>query len=360
MPERRGSVKGGTSAGDAAAADMGPGIQIGGAARQSCYVITLHFIALSRFVSMPLRLPPAVLGTLALAAAFSPGPGRGDTPIRVVATFSVLADMVGVVGTERVSVIGLVKGEQEMHGFQPTPSAARVLAGAHLVVSNGLGLEPWLPGLLRAVKFNGRQVEASRGLTPLPMRPHRHTEGRNTGTERVEPDPHAWHDPRNGQVYFRNIAAALAAIDAAGAAIYTANAATAEKRLQSLDAEARRRFDAIAPQRRRAIAGHDSFAYLAMAYRLELVPAAGGISEATQSAAAFRRLLRQMQENKIELLFLDDQSNPTVIEAIRRETGARIGGRLYSDAVKPGKIAGTYIEMLQHNIHTLLTAFESN
>ena len=284
--------------------------------------------------------------------------------VPVTATFSILGDLVQQVGGDQVSVSLLVGPNGDAHVYQPTPQDIRTLAQSKLLVSNGLGFEGWLERLDSASGFKGVKVVASQGIQPRHM-----AEEEEEGSEHEHEaeghhhhgglDPHAWNDPANVLVYVDNIVRGLSQVDPEHANLYQQNAARYKAQLQKLDADYRARFAQLPAERRRAITSHDAFGYLAQAYQLTLIGAQGLSTESEPSAAMIAGLIRQIRDEKIPALFIENISNPTLIQQIERETQARVGGELYSDALSPaGGAAASYQAMLEHNLSTLLAALE--
>ena len=286
--------------------------------------------------------------------------------VPVTATFSILGDLVQQVGGDQVSVSMLVGPNGDAHVYQPTPQDIRTLAQSKLLVSNGLGFEGWLERLDSASGFKGVKVVASQGIQPRHM-----AEEEEEGSEHEHEaeghhhhgglDPHAWNDPANVLVYVDNIVRGLSQVDPEHANLYQQNAARYKAQLQKLDADYRARFAQLPAERRRAITSHDAFGYLAQAYQLTLIGAQGLSTESEPSAAMIAGLIRQIRDEKIPALFIENISNPTLIQQIERETQARVGGELYSDALSPaGGAAASYQAMLEHNLSTLLAALEKH
>jgi zinc/manganese transport system substrate-binding protein len=298
-------------------------------------------------------MPFARRAALALATALLAGPAASaGEPLQVVASFSILGDLVARVGGDRVAVTTLVGPDGDAHVYQPTPADARALAAADLVVVNGLGFEGWIDRLVAASGYRGPIVVASRGIEPLPSgdgHGHGHGHG-HRGQAAHQPDPHAWQDVRNVIAYVATIAAALEAADPAGADAYRAAAATFTEELAALDAEIRGSLAAIPRERRRLITSHDAFTYFAHAYDVEFLAASGVSTEAEASAADVARLIRQIRKEAVRAIFVENVSDPRLIEQIARETGAKIGGTLYSDALSgPEGPAASYVAMMRHN-----------
>ncbi|MGW9331499.1 metal ABC transporter substrate-binding protein [Bosea sp. NPDC055594] len=276
--------------------------------------------------------------------AFAQGQS-GEGKLAVVASFSILADFVREVGGERVALTTLVGPDGDAHVYSPSPADAKAMAAASLVVVNGLKFEGWLTRLLKSSGTKAKLATATEGVTPLKMQDDGH--GHGHGGE----DPHAWQSVSNAKVYVANILKALSAADPAGKAIYEANAAAYLAKLDALETEIKAAVARIPADRRKAITSHDAFAYFAKAYGIAFVAPQGVSTEAEASARDVGRIIRQVKAQKVPAVFLENISNPRLAEQIARESGARIGGRLYSDALSGSDgPAGTYIAMMKHNI----------
>ena len=291
---------------------------------------------------------------LALLCCGVPAAAQGSIDkVKVVASFSILADLVRNVGGDRVEVAVLVGRNGDSHAFEPTPADSRRLAEARLVVVNGLGLEGWLDRLVRASGSQAPVAVASAGVRPRPGK----LDETRLYQDRAGVDPHAWQSVESVERYVANIRDALIGIDPAGKAIYAANAGAYLKRLDALDQEIRRALATIPPERRRIITSHDAFGYFADAYGIDFLAPAGLANEAEPSARAVARIIRRIEADRIPALFLENVVDPRLIEAIARETGARVGGTLYSDALTaPDGPAPTYLDLMRHNAQELAKA----
>jgi zinc/manganese transport system substrate-binding protein len=278
-----------------------------------------------------------------LALVTSAAPARAQDRLNVVASFSILGDFVRNVGGERVSVTTLVGPDSDVHVYTPAPADAKKIADAKLVVINGLGLEGWLPRLVQSAGGKATMITASRGITP-----------RKFG---ADADPHAWQSVANARIYVVNIRDALVAADSAGAAIYRDNADRYLARLDALDREVRAAVAQIPEGRRKVISTHDAFGYFAAAYGVEFIAPQGVSTESEVSARDIAAIITQIKASKIPAVFLENISDPRLMRRISAETGARIGGTLYSDSLTGEKgDAPTYIDMVRHNIKALTSA----
>ena len=262
--------------------------------------------------------------------------------IKVVASFSILGDMAERVGGDRIELRTLAGPDSDAHMFEPTAADARAVAQAKLLLVNGLAFDTWAGRLAKASGSSAQIVVASHGVKAL-----------NRGTS----DPHAWQDVRNALIYVANIADGLAAADPLNAEAYRTNATAYADELRRLDADIRAQLAVIPIARRRVISTHDAFAYFAAAYEVRFLAPLGTSTEEQASAKGVARLIAQIKREKVTAVFVENISDPRLIEQIARETGVKIGGKLYSDALstKAGP-APTYVAMMRHNAKLLTAA----
>jgi zinc/manganese transport system substrate-binding protein len=270
-------------------------------------------------------------------------------PLRVVATFSILADLARNVGGEKVAVTTLVGPDADAHTYQPTPTDARAVAEANVLITNGLGLEGWLVRLKGAAKSKAIVVVASAGVKPLTMA-EKAERGRSAGAD----DPHAWQSLANGQTYVANIAAAFAEADAPNADFYRRSGAAYANQLAALDDRIKAELADVPKAKRRVITTHDAFQYFGKAYDINFIAPLGISTENEPSAGDIAKLERQIKREHIRALFLENVTNARLIAQIAKDTGAVVGPSLYSDALsKPDEPAATYLKMLEHNAAVL-------
>jgi zinc/manganese transport system substrate-binding protein len=280
---------------------------------------------------------------LALAISLSAAPLHAQTRLNVVASFSILGDFVKNVGGDRVEVTTLVGPDGDVHVYTPTPSDVRKIADAKLLVINGFGLEGWLPRLLQAAGNKASIVTATQGIAPLRL-----------GSDA---DPHAWQSVANAERYVANIRDALVAADPPDAEFFRQNAAAYLAKLEALDGEARQAVDRIPQGRRKVISTHDAFGYFAARYGIQFIAPVGVSTEAEPSARDIAKIITQVKAEHIPAVFLERIGDPRLIRRISAETGARVGGTLYSDSLSDEKgDSPTYIDMVRHNIRTLTSA----
>ncbi len=300
---------------------------------------------------------------LALLSALSSAPLRAE-PLEVVASFSILADMAREIGGRRVNVTALIGADEDAHGYRPRPSDARRVKDADLVIANGLGFDSWFERMAASAGTRHPLLIASTGITPLETggthddhghHAHGNDEHDHGDDGDSRRDPHAWQDVANARRYAANIAAALSRIDPAGADEYRVNAMRYDEKLRSLDTEIRDALSAIPAERRKCVMSHDALAYFGHAYGLRTLAASGLGSETEPSAAAIALLIRQLRGERVPVVFIENISDPRIIRRIADESGARIGGKLYTDALSGADgPAATYLRMMRHNVETLL------
>ena len=288
----------------------------------------------------------SILVSLAMTGAV---PVRAQTPAKVpvVATFSILADFARNVGGERIEVAALVGPDGDTHVYQPKPADAEKLGAARLILVNGLGLEGWIDRLIKASGSKAPVIVATKGINPQQMRAER----------RIGPDPHAWQSIANAKIYVANIRDGLIAADPAGEAAYRANTETYLGKLDTLEAEVKREIAKIPPGRRQIITTHDAFGYFGTAYGFRFIAPEGVSTETEASARDVAKIIRQIKAQKIPAVFLENVTDPRLVRSIAAESGAKIGGTLYSDALSPPDgPASTYIDMMRNNVRELSAA----
>jgi zinc/manganese transport system substrate-binding protein len=292
------------------------------------------------------KLALAALVALSLAL-----PVQAAEKIQVVASFSILGDMASEIAGDKADILVLVGPNGDAHAFEPSPADAKKLSDSKLVLVNGLGLDGWMERLVAASGYTGPVAVASRGIEPRTM-----VDEESGGSEAVI-DPHAWQDLSNGVIYVSNIVDALAKADPANAADYRARGERYIGKLRALDADIRREIAQVPSAKRRVITSHDAFGYFAGAYGVEFLAPEGISTESEPSATDLARLIDQIKREGIKTLFVENITDPRVIKMIAGETGAEIGGTLFSDAISPPEgPAPHYVDMFTNNVPKLVVA----
>ena len=278
---------------------------------------------------------------------------QAQSKIKVIASFSILGDLVRNVGGDRVEVETLVGPNGNAHVYAPSPADARKVADAKAVFVNAMGFEGWLDRLVKASGTKAKIVVTTKGIAVRERgggRDHDHG-----GT-----DPHAWQSVANAKIYVDNIRDGLIAIDPDGKAAYEANAAAYRRKLDDLEHEVKDAIAKIPAERRSLITSHDAFGYFGGAYGIAFIAPQGVSTEAEASAKDVAAIIRQIRGRKITAVFMENVTDPRLLKQIANETGAKVGGTLYSDALTDERgDAPTYIDMIRHNLKQLAQALSS-
>ena len=293
---------------------------------------------------------PAVIAALWSGALYA-------APMPVVASFSILGDVAQQIGGERVAVQSLVGANQDAHAYNLTSGDIKKIREARLVLLNGLGLEK--AELQRAVKQSKvASAEATAGIKPLAADEHHHEHGHGHDHDHGEFDPHVWNDPVLMQRYAANVAIALIKADPAGSRYYQQRFKDYQNVLNQLNNYANQQFGAVAPAKRKVLTGHDSFAYLGKRYQVKFISPQGVSSEAEPSARQIAAIIRQIKAENVKAVFTENIKDGRMIERIAKETGVKVSGRLYADALSSGAPAGTYADMFRYNVRVMSEAMK--
>lgn len=289
-------------------------------------------------------------------------PTASGAPLPVVATFSILGDLVQAVGGDAVQVMTLIGPGIDAHTFDPAPADLVTLESAAVIFENGLGFEPWLDGFFASTQPKGTRVIVSDGIEPRhvsdgPEEDHRDEE---EGHHHGDVDPHVWHNVANAIVMVENIRDALVTADPVNAAIYQANAAAKIADLEALDAWVREQVATIPEERRKLVTSHDTFGYFADAYGFEVLGTALG-SASTEAGDPSARdvaiLIEEIANAGVPAIFAENVSNPDLMESIAAEAGVTLAPPLFTDALgEPGTEAASYDGMMRGNVTTIVNA----
>lgn len=287
------------------------------------------------------------LSSAALAAMHPLASQAQAAPPRIVASFSLLADMAQELAPSGAQVTALVGPDADAHVYEPSPGDGKRLAQADLVLLNGLGFEGWIERMVKVSGYRGTAAVASQGIKPRAGGHHNF-------------DPHAWQDLALARRYTDNITAAFTQRWPRQRDELARRNADYVARIDSLDARVRDWLGAVPRAQRRVITSHDAFGYFGAAYGVDFLAPQGWNTHSEPSAAAVARLIRQIKKDSVRALFIENISDPRLVERIAREGGARIGGTLYSDALsKPHGPAPTYLRLIEHNARTLAAALQA-
>lgn len=266
--------------------------------------------------------------------------------LQVVTSFSILADMTQQVGGEHIQITNMVGADADAHTYEPTPDDAKALLNAKLIIKNGLGFEPWLDRLVTSTETTAPVISASHGVIPRSL---------DEDGETV-PDPHAWHNLANSELYIANITNALIAADPANRADYQRNSQAYLKQIYALLAEAKAKLGSLPPGNRKIVTSHDAFGYLGQAYGIDFMAPQGLSTERDPSAAEVAALITQIRQAKVKAVFMENIKDARLLKQIADESGAKIGGTLYSDALAASGPASTFAGLFEYNLNTLYDA----
>lgn len=288
---------------------------------------------------------PLVLALAALCAT----PLAMAKTLETVASFTVLADIVKQVGGEHVEVKSLVGPNGDPHSFEPTPQDSQALAKADVVFVSGLGLEGWMDRLISASEYKGHVVVASAGITTRTME----EEGKTVT------DPHAWNSMKNGEIYASNVMNALIAADPQDANDFRQRGAAYIARLQKLDEWAADQFAAIPAAKRKVLTSHDAFGYFGQRYGVTFMSPVGFSTESEANGADVAGLITQLKKEHIHSYFIENQTDPRLVQQIASATGARPGGELYPEALtEKGGAADSLEAAFRHNVTAMLASMK--
>ena len=292
---------------------------------------------------------------LILAGCGAGGGESGDGPVEVVATYSILGDLIENVGGGGVELTTLVGPNGDAHTFEPAPSDNAELAEADVVFENGLGFEPWLDDLYGSSGSGARRVVVTRDVEIRPVADQAHAEEHGAS----ETDPHVWHDVNNAVVMVEEIRDALSEADPKNAEAYEKNAEKYVSELEALDADVRRRVESIPEENRVLFTSHDTFGYFAARYGFEVDTALASVSTETGDPAAGETadLVEEVEASGVPAIFGENISDPGVMEGIAAEAGVELAPALYTDALGvPGSEGDTYVRMVRYNVSTMSEA----
>lgn len=333
---------------------------------------------------------------LCLLFSWAPLSYADEAPIKTVATFSILGDMVQTIGGERVEVITLVGPNSDAHVYSPSPADAKNILEADILFVNGFEFEGWLDRLIAASGYKGKIITATTGIKGLKIddegqhedehhnkhakheddkhaadkhdkhEEHAKHEGEHKDEHEGEHkgehghhhhgdiDPHAWHSLKHAKTYINNITRALQAADPKSSDVYAANRDAYLKEIAALEQLAAETLDTLAADSRTVVTSHDAFGYFADNHKIRFLAPQGMSTESEASAKDVAALIEQIRKENIKALFLENMISSRLLEQIAAEANVTIGGKLYSDALsRPDQEAGTYLKMMKHNIQTV-------
>ncbi len=273
--------------------------------------------------------------------------------LRVVATTSIIGDVVRQIGDDLIELTVLIGPGQDPHGYTPTAQDIAAIADAHVVFINGLGLEEGLQRTIETVREPGQPIIAvSAAIKP------RTSTAAEAHEDQGQPrfDPHTWLDPLNVLKWVDIIERTLSELDPAHAPDYARNATAYREQLRALDEYIRQQVARIPPERRKLVMDHLSFGYFAARYGFEEVGSVipGFSTAAEPSAADMARLSALMRQANVPVIFVSRSTNPRVTETLAREAGVPVLSLYVGSLGEPGSGADTYIGMMRANVDTIV------
>ena len=269
-----------------------------------------------------------------------------DGQFKIVTSFTILEDLVLELGGDRVSVTNLVPRNSDAHIYSPKPSDAVAISNADLIIFNGLGFEGWIFRLIKDSDKEKNYLISSDGINSL--------------NRFNEIDPHAWQSFKNIRIYIDNISGELINLMPEHEKYFALRRNNYLKKLFELEMNLSNQLSNIPIKKRIVITSHDAFGYLGREFNIEFLAPLGLSLDAEASAEDVAKIINQIKEKKVTALFMENINNPKLLKAISKESGVPVGGKLYSDALSEiGGPAGTYIDMMRHNVKSLIEAFNS-
>ncbi|MDO4997070.1 MAG: zinc ABC transporter substrate-binding protein [Neisseria sp.] len=278
-------------------------------------------------------------------------------PLPVLSSFSILGDVAKQIGGDKVEVTNLVGADQDTHTYHMTSGDIKKIRSAKLVLLNGLGLENG--DVVRAVKQGKvNYAEAAAGIKAMSAGEHHHDHAHGHDHDHGRFDPHVWQDPSLMHKYADNVAAALIKTDPQNRAYYQQRLSAYQKELTALDNYAKQQFASVPSAKRKVLTGHDAFAYMGKRYGITFLAPQGVSSEAQPSAKQVANIINQIKKQGIKAVFAENIKDARMVQQIAKETGSKIGGKLYSDALSRSGAASTYVGMYRYNVNALSAAMK--
>lgn len=297
-----------------------------------------------KFRSSSRRILVAGVGAVLLLAGCGAAPAPDDGRLKVLTTFTVIADMAREVAGDRIVVESITKPGSEIHEYEPTPDDLVRAQDADLILNNGLGLERWFEQFVE--RSGAPSVTLSDGVAPIPIA---------IGNYEGQPNPHAWMSPAAGETYVNNIASALTGLDPAGADTFRTNADVYIAELRTVGVQLEQELSGLPANQRALVTCEGAFSYLtrdaglAEAYLWPVNADAEGTPQQIAAAVTFVR------DNEVPAVFCESTVNDGAQQQVARETGARIGEKLFVDSLSEadGPVP-TYLDLLTHDARVIV------
>jgi len=304
---------------------------------------------------MPIRklLPIIILFSHVLVACGASSPTDVKGSLNVVASTSIVGDVVSKVGGDLINLTVLYPPGTDPHTFEPRPKDIAAISNADIVIIHGLGLEETLQLTLDS-NVKGKLIQVSEGVPVLEFGGDGHTDEHGIG------DPHTWTDPNNVIIWTKNIATALSEADSTNAQTYQANADAYIAQLHDLDAWIRTQVETVPVGQRQLVTDHSAFGYFAHTYGFEQVGlvVAALSTNAAPSAKQIADLMSAIKSHNVPAIFVGNTVNPALAEQVAKDTGTKVVFVYTGSLSAPGGEADSYIKFMRYNVNAIVEALK--
>jgi len=287
-----------------------------------------------------------------------PAPLAAGERLRVVASTSIVADVVANVGGGLIGLTTLAPVGSDPHAFEPTPRDAAAVSDAHVVFIVGLGLETFVQALLDSVEGDVPVIAVSQGIELHATEDSEEHSGEDEHGHEGDVDPHTWFDPNHVATWTRNIERALSALDPANATTYASQAAAYRAELQELDAWIGEQVSQVPPERRKLVTDHTAFGHFARRYGFDQVGAVfPGYSTLTEpSAQELAALEDAIRTLGVRAIFVSQSANPKLAQRVAADTGTELVYLYTGSLSAPDGPASTYVLYMRYNVSAIVGA----
>lgn len=273
---------------------------------------------------------------------------KSSGKIQAVSTITIIDDIVKNIGGDKVETFSICGVGVDPHVYKAKPNDPKLISESDIVFINGFGLEHWIEEMIRNAGGEKEVVTVTEGITPM-------TDEKGYG----DPDPHAWFNVENVKTYAKNVAKGLIEVDKTNEQYYTNNLNNYLSQLDSLNNWIKSRVQEIPENQRVLITSHDAFRYFGKAYGFDVRGLQGISTEAKVQTDDVKKLVDFIKERNLKSVFIETSVNPKLLEQISSETGAKVGGVLYSDSIgNEGTEDGTYVGAVKKNVNTIVNSLK--
>lgn len=298
------------------------------------------------------RLCPGILPLMAcLLLASAPVQAQAPEKMKVVTSFTVIADIARNVAGDAAIVESITRPGAEIHDYQPTPKDIARARNARLILWNGMNLERWFERFMKDIK-GAQSIIVSEGVTPLSI-----YEGPYSG----KPNPHAWMSTENALIYVENIRKAFVAHDPGQAETYNRNAREYAQKISALKSDLKKTLAAIPEARRYLVTSEGAFSYLARDLGLQEIYLWPVNADQQGTPQQVRRVIDKVRTHNIPVVFSESTVSDKPARQVAKEGGAVYGGVLYVDSLtgNQGPVP-TYLDLLRVTTDTIAQGFKKS